>query len=170
MKIRAGILAFFAWFAFTGVASAQDLGPNVKKFGEGIYVYVGQNFNSNAGIILTQDGVVVIDTGQNPIISREIADAVKKLTSMPVRFVLDTEPHPDHTTGHFVFSPPAVVIAAAGAGASMRAREAEDPQRIQKLAATTPAMKAALEGYRFVPPQIEYQGKMTLNVESGPSS
>src|SRR5258708_26692559 len=157
MKSRAaGILAFFAWLALTGFASAQDLGPNIKKFGEGIYVYVGQNFNSNAGIILTQDGVVVIDTGQNPIISREIADAVKKLTSMPVRFVLDTEPHPDHTTGHFVFSPPAVVIAAAGAGASMRAREAEDPQRIQKMAAAAPAMKAALEGYRFVPPHIEY--------------
>jgi cyclase len=165
MKIRAaGILAIFVWLAVTGFASAQDLGPNIKKFGEGIYVYVGQNFNSNSGIILTQDGVVVIDTGQNPIISREIADAVKKLTSMPVRFVLDTEPHPDHTTGHFLFSPPAIVIAAAGAGASMRAREAEDPQRIQKMAASSPAMKAAVEGYRFIPPHIEYYQKMTLNV------
>jgi glyoxylase-like metal-dependent hydrolase (beta-lactamase superfamily II) len=96
MKIRAaGILAIFAWFACAGFALAQDLGPNIKKFGEGIYVYVGKNFNSNSGIILTQDGVVVIDTGQNPVISREIAEAVKKLTPMPVRFVLDTEPHPD---------------------------------------------------------------------------
>jgi cyclase len=165
MKIRAaGILAIFAWFACAGFALAQDLGPNIKKFGEGIYVYVGKNFNSNSGIILTQDGVVVIDTGQNPVISREIAEAVKKLTPMPVRFVLDTEPHPDHTTGHFLFSPPAVVIAAAGAGASMRAREAEDPQRIQKMAASSPEMKAALEGYRFVPPHIEYYQKMTLNV------
>jgi cyclase len=160
----AGILAFLAGCALSSFASAQDVGPNIKKFGEGIYVYVGQNFNSNAGIILTQDGVVVIDTGQNPIISREIADAVKKLTPMPVRFVIDTEPHPDHTTGHFLFSPPAVVIAAAGAGASMRAREAEDPQRIQKMAASSPAMKSALEGYRFIAPNVEYYQKMTLNV------
>ena len=46
-------------------------------------------------------------------------DTVKKLTTMPVRFVIDTEPHNDHTTGHFVF-PGAVVVAAVGAGESMR--------------------------------------------------
>src|SRR3989442_11129429 len=148
MKVKAaGTLAIFAWFVLIGAAFAQDLGPQIRKLNDGFYVYFGKNFNSNSGIVLTQDGVVVIDTGQNPIESRAILDVVRKLTSMPVRFVLDTEPHPDHTTGHFVFSPPAVVIAAAGAGESMRGREREDPQRIQKLAATSPEMKAALEGY-----------------------
>jgi cyclase len=159
-----GILAAFAAIVFAGPACAQDLGPQVRKLADGVYVYVGKNFNSNSGIVLTNDGVVVIDTGQNPIESRAIMEVVKKLTSMPVRFVLDTEPHPDHTTGHFVFSPPAVVIAATGGGESMRARERDDPQRIQKLAATSPEMKAALEGYRFIPPHIEYQQRMTLNL------
>jgi cyclase len=165
MKIKmAGTLAIFAGFAFIGSALAQDLGPQVRKLSDGVYVVAGNNFNSNSGIVLTQDGVVVIDAGQNAIEARKILDIVKKLTSMPVRFILDTEPHPDHTTGHFVFSPPAVVIAAAGAGESMRGREREDPQRIQKAAATSPEMKAALEGYKFVPPHVEYNQKMTLNV------
>src|SRR5215813_10433063 len=87
-------------------------------------------------------------------------EAVKKLTPMPVRFLIDTEPHPDHTTGHFVFSPPATIIAAAGAGESMRNRERQTPDRIEKLAATSPA----LEGYKFIPPQVEYSEKMTLFV------
>ncbi len=91
-------------------------------------------------------------------------EVVRKLTSMPVRFVIDTEPHPDHTTGHFVFSPPAVVIGAAGAGNSMRLRERQNPERIQRLAAASPEMRAALEGYKFIPPHVEYQQKMTLNV------
>ncbi len=165
MKIRAaGTLAIFAGFALIGSATAQDLGPQVRKLADGIYVHVGNNFQSNSGIILTQDGVVVIDTGQNPIESRKIMDAVKKLTSMPVHLVIDTEPHPDHTTGHFVFSPPAVVIGAAGAGESMRLRERQTPDRIQRLAATSPEMRAALEGYKFIPPHVEYQQKMTLNV------
>ena len=165
MKIRAAVtLAIFAWVGFIGSALAQDLGPQISKLTDGIYVYVGKNFNSNCGIVLTQDGVVLIDSGHNPTDSRAILDAVKKLTPLPVRFILDTEPHPDHTTGHFVFSPPAVVIAAEGAGESMRGRERENPQRIQKLAAVSPAMKAALEGYRFIPPHIEYHQKMTLNV------
>ncbi len=160
------IAIFSAVVCFLGVRSlsAQDLGPQIQKFKEGIYVYVGKNLNSNCGIVLTQDGVVLIDSGHNPTDSRTILEAVKKLTPLPVRFLIDTEPHPDHTTGHFVFSPPAIVIAAEGAGESMRGRERDDPQRIQKLAAVSPEMRAALESYRFIPPHIEYRQKMTLNV------
>jgi cyclase len=143
---------------------AQDLGPQIKKFKDGIYVYVGKEFNSNCGIVLTQEGVILIDSGHNPTDSRAILAAVKKLTSLPVRFLIDTEPHPDHTTGHFVFSPPAVVIAHEGATESMKGRERESPDRIQKLAAVSPEMAAALEGYRFVPPHVEYRQKMTLNL------
>ena len=105
------ILAVGISLLFVPVLSAQDLGPQIKKIKDGIYVYVGKEFNSNAGIILTQEGVVLIDSGHNPTDSRAILDAVKKLTPLPVRFLIDTEPHTDHTTGHFVFSPPATIIA-----------------------------------------------------------
>jgi cyclase len=159
----AGMLAIVASLALTGSALAQDLGPQVKKIADGIYVHVGKGFDSNSGIILTPDGVVVIDTGQNPIESRDIMAAVKKLTPMPVRLVIDTEPHNDHTTGHYVFSPPAIVVAAAGGGESMRGADRSAPDRIEKLAATSPEMKAALEGYKFTPPHIEYHDRMTIN-------
>src|SRR6266403_6333705 len=156
--------ALSACFLTARILGAQDLDPNIRKITDGVYVYVGKNFNSNCGIVLTQEGVVLSDSGHNPTDSRAVLDAVKKLTSMPVRFLIDTEPHPDHTTGHFVFSPPATIIAAKGAGESMRAREHQDPQRIEKLAATSPDMKAALEGYKFITPHVEYNDKMTLHV------
>src|SRR5499426_518831 len=156
--------ALAASLAFTGAAPAQDLGPNVRKLADGVYAFVGENFNSNAGIVLTQDGVVLIDSGHNPVEARKLMDVVKKLTPMPVRLLIDTEPHPDHTTGHFIFSPPATIIAAAGAGESMRNRENQVPDRIAKLAATSPAMKTVLEGYKFIPPQVEYSERMTLYV------
>src|SRR5262249_56082205 len=101
MKLSPTLLSLMALVAFGGSALAQDLGPRVKKLADGVYVHTGKGFESNSGIILTQEGVVVIDTGQNPIESRAIMDTVKKLTSMPVRFVIDTEPHADHTTGHY---------------------------------------------------------------------
>jgi cyclase len=142
--------------------AAQDLGANIRMIKEGIYVYVGNNLNSNCGIVLTQEGVVLIDSGHNPTDSRAILEAVKKLTPMPVRFLIDTEPHNDHTTGHFVFSPPATVIAHEGATASMK--QGYSPERNQKLMAQSPEMRAAFEGFRFVPPHIEYRDKMTLNV------
>ena len=164
MRIRAGTLAIFAFLALIGSAFAQDLGPRVKKLADGVYVHTGKGFDSNSGIILTDEGVVVVDTGQNPIESRDIMDTVKKLTSMPVRIVIDTEPHADHTTGHYVFSPPAIVVAAAGAGESMRGAARAAPDRIQRLAATSPEMKAALEGYRFITPHVEYHDKTTINL------
>ncbi len=164
MRIKAGMSAIFAFLTLTVSAFAQDLGPRVQKLADGVYVHTGKGFESNSGIILTQEGVVVIDTGQNPIESRDIMDTVKKLTSMPVRLVIDTEPHADHTTGHYVFSPPAIVVAAAGAGESMRGADRASPDRIQRLAASSPEMKAALEGYRFITPHIEYHDKMTINL------
>jgi cyclase len=157
----------FAAVLYSGcalVAHAQDLGPQFQKIKDGIYVYVGKNFNSNAGIVLTQEGVVLIDSGHSPTDSRAILEAVKKLTPLPIRFLIDTEPHPDHTTGHFVFSPPAVIIAHEGATESMKGRERENPDRIKKLSAVSPEMRTALEGYRFVPPHVEYRQKTTLNL------
>jgi cyclase len=164
MGMKAAAWVTFISFVTSAPVFAQDLGPQFMKFGDGIYTYVGKNFKSNTGIILTQDGVVLIDSGHDPTDSLAVMDAVKKLTQMPVRFLIDTEPHPDHTTGHFVFSPPATIIAAAGAGESMRNRERQVPDRITKLAATSPVMKAALEGYKFIPPHIEYSERMTLYV------
>jgi glyoxylase-like metal-dependent hydrolase (beta-lactamase superfamily II) len=63
-----------------------------------------------------------------------------------------------------MFSPPAVVIAAAGAGESMRTADRNAPDRIQRLAATSPEFRAALEGYRFVTPHVEYHDRMTINL------
>ena len=165
MKVKLRLLAAVClYFATTCVVWGQDLDPQIRKIKDGIYVYVGKNLNSNCGIVLTQEGVVLIDSGHSPTDSRAILAAVKKLTSLPIRFLIDTEPHTDHTTGHFVHSPPAVIIAHEGATESMKGRERDDPARIKKLAAVSPEMGAALEGYRFVAPQIEYRQKMTLNV------
>jgi cyclase len=158
------VFAAFLSLALICAVQAQDLPSNIKKLKDGIYVYVGDKFNSNCGIVVTQEGVVLIDSGHNPTDSRTILEAVKKITPLPIRFLIDTEPHPDHTTGHFVFSPPTTIIAHEGATQSMIGREKEAPGRIEKLAGTSPAMRKALEGYRFVPPQVEYRDKMTLRV------
>jgi cyclase len=145
-----------------GVTAAQELGPQFKKIKDGIYVYTAQLNDSNVTIIETQEGVVLIDTGQTPKDSQVVMAALKKLSSPPVRFIIHTEPHSDHTVGNFVFSPPAIVIAHLGATDSMR--KAENPATIEKRAAASPEMREAYKEYRLVTPNIEYRDKMTLNV------
>src|SRR6266542_2923047 len=143
-------------------ASAQDLGPNFKRIKDGIFTYTGKSQDSNCTIILTQEGVVLIDSGHNPTDSQLVLKTVKQLTPLPVRLLINTEPHADHTTGHYVFSPPALIVAAAGATASMKA--AFNPQRAARLAEESPEMRAAMQGYKLITPQIEYHDRMTLNV------
>ena len=99
---------------------AQDLGPGFTKVKEGIYVFAAAPENSTCSIIVTQEGVVLIDSCHNPPDSHKVLGAVKKLTDKPIRFLINTETHNDHTTGHFVFSPPAVIINHEGATAGMK--------------------------------------------------
>src|SRR2546427_3457604 len=141
---------------------AQDLGPHFRKIKEGIYVQSAREVNSNSGIILTKEGVVIIDTGQTPTDAREVEAAVRKLTALPVRVVINTEVHPDHTTGNFVFSPSALVVNHEGAAEAMR--QAADPNRIGALRSQSTEMRDALEGYRLVTPHFEYHDKATLYV------
>jgi cyclase len=143
-------------------STAQELGPNVRKVMDGIYVQSSREVNSTSGIILTEEGVVIVDTGQTPIDAREVMRTVRTLTTLPVRLVINTEVHPDHTTGNFVFSPPALVINHAGASEAMR--KAFDPERGNTLAKQSPEMREAVQGYRLVTPHIEYQDTTTLRV------
>ena len=133
-KANAVLHSIVCLLLLTSVSAAQELDAQFKKIKDGIFTYVGTSGESNCTIILTQDGVVLIDSGNFPKDSRAVLDAVKKLTSQPVRLLINTEPHADHTTGHFVFSPPAVVVAAAGAGDSMRASNCQADSRKARAA------------------------------------
>jgi cyclase len=163
-KFLVGIsfVAVGLWLA--AVARAQDLGPHFKQVKEGIYVYAAVVGEANSTIIRTQEGIVLIDTGQSPKDSHVVAAAVKKLSSDAVRFIIHTEPHPDHVMGDFVFSPPAVVIAADGASASMKQSESFSPARIERDTAKSPEMRDAFKGFRMVLPHVEYRNRMALNV------
>ena len=161
-KLVVSILLVFPLWLFTSRVGAQDLGPKFKKIKDGIFVYAGRPSDSNCTIIQTQEGVALIDSGNTPPDSVAVMKAVKQLTSQPVRLLINTEPHADHTTGHFIFSPPAVIVAAAGAGESMR--NAYDPERAKKMMADPGELGAASKGYRLITPHVEYRDKATINV------
>jgi cyclase len=159
-----GCPVLLLYLLFVTGAFAQDLGAQFKTVREGIYVYAAVLNEANSTIILTKEGVVLIDTGQSPKDSHVVLAAVKKLTSQPVRYIIHTEPHPDHAMGDFVFSPPAIVIGHAGSTASMKASESFSPARIEKQMSTSPEMRAAFKGFRLITPHIEYRDKLSLNL------
>jgi glyoxylase-like metal-dependent hydrolase (beta-lactamase superfamily II) len=143
-------------------ARAQDLGAGFTKVKDGIYVYAAKPGNSTCSVILTEEGPVIVDACQRPPDTHQLMAGVRKLTDKPVRFLIDTEVHNDHSFGHWVFSPPAVVINAEGAGAAMQ--KGFDPKRVETLAADSAAMKEAVKGYKMIVPHIEYRNRMTINL------
>src|SRR5256885_15302862 len=148
MKVR--LLAVVCAWLLALPVQAQDLGQNVRKIKDGIYVYAAKPQDSNVSIIQTKEGVVMIDTGQTPVDALAAMAILKKLSAQPARFIIHTEPHDDHTNADFVFSPPALVVAHAGAAESIR--KANAIERNQKLAGEYPGMNEAMKGYRQVLP------------------
>jgi cyclase len=167
MKCNRMLITVLSWIICASPLGAQDLGRHFQKIREGIYVYgvddlPGRDPTSNCGIILTDEGVVLIDSGPNPPDSLIILKAVKQLTSKSIRFLINTETHNDHTTGNFVFSPPAVVIGATGASAGIKSYY--DPKRNEKLIAESNEMREAFRGFRMVTPHLEFNDRMSLNL------
>ncbi|MDP1526593.1 MAG: MBL fold metallo-hydrolase [Rhodocyclaceae bacterium] len=58
-----------------------------------------QGFMSNAGFVVTKDGVVVFDTLGTPALAQRMIDAIRKVTRQPIRRVIVSHWHADHYYG-----------------------------------------------------------------------
>jgi len=58
-----------------------------------------QGFNSNAGFVVTPDGVVVIDALGTPALGRALLAAIRSVSDAPIRRVIITHYHADHFYG-----------------------------------------------------------------------
>jgi cyclase len=81
-----------------------------KKVADDVYAFVGKLNDANALVVVTAQGVVVVDTGNNPPETRSLQNFIKSVTSQPIRYVIISQNHGDHAGGTPAFAPPAHVI------------------------------------------------------------
>lgn len=62
-----------------------------------------RGFNGNAGFVVTREGVVVIDSLGTPLLGRRLIATVRKVTDQPIRYLILTHNHPDHSYGAAAF-------------------------------------------------------------------
>src|SRR5712691_250163 len=103
-SVRTCFLRMFAGCAvavFVAAASAQEDFSKVEiqteKLADTVYMMTGEG--GNLGVSVGDDAVFVIDY-QFPPLPPKIQPAIAKLTSKPVKFVLNTHWHFDHTGGN----------------------------------------------------------------------
>jgi glyoxylase-like metal-dependent hydrolase (beta-lactamase superfamily II) len=81
-----------------------------EKVADGVYYATG-GFGSNNVVIVNDQDVLVVDDGTTPAAARAFLEDIKKITNKPVRTVVNTHFHYDHTDGNSVFGPEVQIIA-----------------------------------------------------------
>lgn len=89
-------------------AYAEESALKAVQLSERVWFVQGQaalgtsanrNFISNAGFVVTDDGVVVIDALGSPALASELLAEIRRITPQPVRYVIPTHYHADHIYG-----------------------------------------------------------------------
>ena len=155
-----------------GTSQAQKSSPleafPVRPVADGDYVHFGQvalTDRSNAGdianigIIVGRDVVAVVDTGGSVQVGEALVAAIHAITGKPIRYVINTHEHPDHTFGNAAFAPGVTFVGHHNLPAEMQKRgsfylgsfrDALGPKAIEKV--------------RIIPPTLLVTDDMTLDL------
>jgi glyoxylase-like metal-dependent hydrolase (beta-lactamase superfamily II) len=92
-------------FALSSLQAAETL-FELQPVVEGVFAAIAKpqyKTNCNAGIVLLEDGVLVVDTHSKPSAARALIDQIKTLTDKPVRYVVNSHFHWDHYQGNAAY-------------------------------------------------------------------
>jgi len=101
---RFAFLLLFSTAAFAADPPKQFF--NLHDLGSGVWAAIGipgSGAGSNAGFIIGDDGVIVVDTFQSAAAATQLLAAIHEKTQLPIRFVVNTHYHLDHVAGNGVF-------------------------------------------------------------------
>lgn len=76
-------------------ASTGDLGDKkitFAKLGEGAYAFTAEG-DPNTGVIIGDDGVMVIDTQATPLMAQKVLAEIRKITDKPIKYILMSHYH-----------------------------------------------------------------------------
>jgi glyoxylase-like metal-dependent hydrolase (beta-lactamase superfamily II) len=101
-----------------GFASTTDLADKTISFdaiGPDLYAFTAEG-DPNSGIIVGDDGVMVIDTQATPVMAEQVIARVKAVTDKPIKYVLLTHYHAVRVLGASAYSGAEILASAAVSG------------------------------------------------------
>jgi len=134
--------------------------PRVQEVSDRVFAYIqpdGTWFINNTGFLVGSRGVTSVDACSTERRTRAYLDAIAKTSPQPVRTLINTHHHGDHTHGNFLFDDATIV--------------AHDRCREELLAAGPPTFPRALFGdvewgaVQLAPPFLTYSDAVTLYVD-----
>ena len=156
----------FSLLGLSSIASALEL--NFQPVAPGVYAHIGdtgmrtfdnEGLNANTGFIVTDAGVVVVDSGSTRKVAEQIHAAIRRVTQQPVKYVINTGGQDHRWLGNGYFKAQgAEILAARTAIDDMKARGA---MHVQGL---TQTLKEKAAGTEITLPTRTFDKKEILNL------
>jgi glyoxylase-like metal-dependent hydrolase (beta-lactamase superfamily II) len=122
---------------------------------------------SNAGFIVTSDGVVVFDALGTPSLGWALLQEIRKVTDRKIRYVVLSHYHADHIYGLQAFRDhtDALIVAQERSGEYRDNDEIADEKASQRLDQRRAALSPWVDGNtRVVPPDITFNERMAIEL------
>jgi phosphoglycolate phosphatase-like HAD superfamily hydrolase len=123
---RSGLIALvLVWLIAMMPSRADELSIKAVQVADDVWFVQGEaalgsaanrNFISNAGFVVTEEGVVVVDALGSPQLAIELIAEIRRVTPKPIRYVIVTHFHADHIYGLQAFKAIGATIIAHPAG------------------------------------------------------
>jgi cyclase len=113
MVRKLSLVVLLALTAWPLLAVEPDF--RLQKIGDRVWAAIVNDAGlagGNAGFVIGDDGVLVVDTFQDPRSAKALLAEIRKLTPLPIRFVVNTHYHLDHVNGNDVFAAAGATIVA----------------------------------------------------------
>ncbi|HXL23672.1 MAG TPA: MBL fold metallo-hydrolase [Candidatus Dormibacteraeota bacterium] len=105
----------FAPHSRAQAAPTDSLPFTLKPLGHNVYAAIDGpkgEAGANAGFIIGDDGVLVVDTFESADAAKTLLAEIRALTPLPVKYVVNTHYHLDHTGGNRVFQDAGAIVIA----------------------------------------------------------
>ncbi len=169
-RLTLGFLILWASAAAELHAQDRSRAPHfaITTVADGDYAHFGQvalttpqnaGDIANVGIIVGRDAVAVVDTGGSVEVGRKLLAAIRAITDKPVRYVINTHEHPDHTFGNAAFAPGATFAGHQNLPTEMAKRA---DHYLQAFGASLGA--DAIAQVRIIPPTLLVADETTLDL------
>lgn len=137
----------------------------IIELATGVYARLHEGL-TNAGIIVGDDGVLLIDSLRVPSFARDLIEDVKTLSDKPIRYVVDTHSHWDHSWGNEEF-PKATIVGHANCRREMLDPDITIPWREKVVTAGDPWSDEA-KTVNITPPNLTFESSLHLDFAGRP--
>lgn len=167
-----GALAAAAFVLVQVPLRAESPPLPVEEIAPGVYVHRGVHEEAdrsnlggiaNIGFIVGDESVAVVDTGGSAAQGQRLKSAIRAVTGLPIRYVINTHVHPDHVFGNaaFVVDDPEFV----GHAKLPAALTSRGPFYLERL---EEALGPLAEGTEVIPPTLTVDDELTIDLGDRP--